>query len=61
LIESRQPDAVTKEDLKLLTDVEREEAVKAGVEEFKFATNQEILTAIRRRRATVSGREFTPA
>jgi ferredoxin--NADP+ reductase len=61
LIESRQPDAVTKEDLKLLTEVEREEAAKAGVEEFKFATNQEILAAIRRRRATVSGREFTPA
>ncbi len=61
LIESRQPDVVTKEDLKVLTEVEREEAAKSGVEEFKFATNQEILAAIRRRRATVSGREFTPA
>jgi ferredoxin--NADP+ reductase len=61
LIDSRQPDVVTKDDLKLLTEIEREEAAKSGVEEFKFATNQEILTAIRRRRATVSGREFTPA
>jgi ferredoxin--NADP+ reductase len=61
LIESRQPDVVTKEDIQLLAQLEREEAVKAGVEEFKFPTNQEILAAIRRRRATVSGREFTPA
>jgi ferredoxin--NADP+ reductase len=61
LIDSRQADAVTKEDLQLLTEVEREEAAKAGVEEFKFATNKEILAAIRRRRAAVSGREFTPA
>jgi ferredoxin--NADP+ reductase len=61
LIDSRQPAVVSKEDLQLLAEVEREEAAKAGVEEFKFATNREILAAIRRRRATVSGREFTPA
>jgi hypothetical protein len=52
---------VTKEDLQLLVEVEREEAAKAGVEEFKYATNQEILAAIRRRRSMVGGREFSPA
>ncbi|MFZ5877726.1 MAG: FAD-dependent oxidoreductase [Nitrospirota bacterium] len=61
LLNSRQPNLVTKEDIQLLTEVEREEAAKAGVEEFKYATNKEILDAIRRRRASVSGREFTPA
>ncbi|HET8761695.1 MAG TPA: FAD-dependent oxidoreductase [Nitrospiria bacterium] len=61
LIDSRQPDVVNKEDLQLLAQVEREEAAKSGVEEFKYATNQEILAAIRRRRSMVGGREFSPA
>lgn len=61
LIESRQSDLVTKDDLQVLGDIEREEAARAGVEEFKFPTNQEILAAIRRRRMMVSGAEFTTA
>jgi ferredoxin--NADP+ reductase len=61
LIDSRQPDAVTKDDLQVLGDFEREEAGRAGLEEFKLSTNQEILAAIRRRRTTVSGAEFTTA
>lgn len=61
LIESRQPDAVTKDDLRILAEVEREEAAKAGVEEFKFPTNHQMLAAIRRRRMMVGGTEYTPA
>jgi ferredoxin--NADP+ reductase len=61
LIESRQTDVVTKDDLQVLGNIEREEAARAGVEEFKFPTNQEILAAIRRRRMMVSGAEFTTA
>jgi ferredoxin--NADP+ reductase len=61
LLESRQPDLVTKEDLQLLGEVEREEAAKAGLEEFKFPTNPEMIAAIRRRRSHVSGAECAPA
>ncbi len=61
LIESRQPDAVSKEDLYLLTQVEREEAERGGMEEFKYPTNQEMLAAIRRRRMLVSGEQCAPA
>jgi ferredoxin--NADP+ reductase len=61
LLESRQPDAVTREDLQLLAEAEREEAAKAGVEEFKYPTNDEMLAAIRRRRMLVSGAECAPA
>jgi ferredoxin--NADP+ reductase len=61
LIESRQTDVVTKDDLQVLGNIEREEAARAGVEEFKFPTNQETLAAIRRRRMMVSGAEFTTA
>jgi hypothetical protein len=61
LIESRQTDVITKDDLQVLGDIEREEAARTGVEEFKFPTNQEILAAIRRRRMMVSGAEFTTA
>ncbi len=61
LLESRQPDAVTREDLVLLAEAEREEAAKAGVEEFKYPTNDEMLAAIRRRRMLVSGAECAPA
>jgi ferredoxin--NADP+ reductase len=61
LIESRQSDVVTKDDLQVLAEIEREEAARAGVEEFKYPTNQEMLTAIRRRRLMVSGAEVTTA
>ncbi|MBI3607011.1 MAG: FAD-dependent oxidoreductase [Nitrospirae bacterium] len=61
LLESRQPDAVTREDLPLLAEAEREDAAKAGVEEFKYSTNDEMLAAIRRRRMLVSGAECAPA
>jgi ferredoxin--NADP+ reductase len=61
LIDSRQPDVVTKDDLQVLADIEREEAAKSGVEEFKYPTNQDMLAAIRRRRLTVSGAEVTTA
>jgi hypothetical protein len=50
-----------KEDLQLLTNIEREEAAKAGVEEFKYSTNREMLVAIRQRRMLVGGAEYTPA
>jgi ferredoxin--NADP+ reductase len=61
LIESRQADLIMKEDLQLLTNIEREEAAKAGVEEFKYSTNREMLVAIRQRRMLVGGAEYTPA
>lgn len=61
LIDSRQPDVVTKDDLQVLADIEREEAARAGVEEFKYPTNQDMLAAIRRRRLTMSGAEVTTA
>ncbi len=37
---------VTKEDIKLLESVEAAEAARRGLEEFKFATNEEMLAAI---------------
>lgn len=61
LMESRQPDLVSKDDLQILADIEREESVKAGVEEFKYPTNHEMLAAIRRRRMLVNGAECAPA
>lgn len=61
LLESRRPDAVTKDDLHLLAEVEREEAIKAGLEEFKFPTNRDMLAAIRQRRMLVGGAECAPA
>jgi ferredoxin--NADP+ reductase len=61
LLESRQSDLVTKHDLQVLAEVEREEAAKAGLEEFKFPTNPEMIAAIRRRRSPVSGAECAPA
>lgn len=61
LVESRQADVVSKEDLLILADIEREEASRAGVEEFKYPTNREMLAAIRRRRMVVNGAECAPA
>ena len=51
LIEKRQPDAVHKEDLRLLIEMEEEEGKRKGIlEGFKFPTNQQMLAAIRHRK-----------
>ncbi|MBI3811330.1 MAG: FAD-dependent oxidoreductase [Nitrospirae bacterium] len=51
LIEKRQPDAVRKEDLRLLLEMEEEEGKRKGIiEGFKFPTNQQMLAAIRHRK-----------
>jgi len=50
LIVSRQPAAVDTETLALLTLAEQEEAIRLGAAEFKFATNDEMLSAIRLQR-----------
>jgi len=51
LIVSRQPAVVDTDALALLTLAEQEEAVRLGAAEFKFATNDEMLAAIRRQQA----------
>jgi ferredoxin--NADP+ reductase len=51
LIEKRQPDAVRKEDLRLLLEMEEEEGKRKGIiEGFKFPTNNQMLAAIRHRK-----------
>jgi len=51
LIKKRQPDAVGKDELRLLMEMEEEEGKKRGIiEEFKFPTNQQMLSAITRKR-----------
>jgi ferredoxin--NADP+ reductase len=51
LIGKRQPDAVRKEDLRLLLEMEEEEGKRRGIiEGFKFPTNQQMLSAIQRKR-----------
>lgn len=51
LIEKRQPDAVHKEDLRLLIEMEEEEGKRKGIiEGFKFPTNNQMLAAIRHRK-----------
>jgi len=51
LIEKRQPDAVRNEDLRLLMEMEEEEGKRRGIiEGFKFPTNQQMLSAIQRKR-----------
>jgi ferredoxin--NADP+ reductase len=51
LIEKRQPDAVRNEDLRLLLEMEEEEGKRRGIiEGFKFPTNQQMLSAIQRKR-----------
>jgi len=51
LIEKRQPDAVRNEDLRLLLEMEEEEGKRRGIiEGFKFPTNQQMLSAIHRKR-----------
>ncbi len=45
---------ITKEDVKHLEEVEREEAARLGLEEFKFKTNEEMLQAIRKAKEAVT-------
>ena len=45
-VESLPKTVITKEDIKGLESVEAAEAAKRGLEEFKFATNEEMLAAI---------------
>lgn len=47
LLKSRQPDVVRATDLLVLSEMEREEGRRREIEEFKFPTNEEMLTAIR--------------
>ncbi|MBI3622228.1 MAG: FAD-dependent oxidoreductase [Nitrospirae bacterium] len=51
MIMSRQPAAIDRDRLALLTLAEQEEAVRLGATEFKFATNDEMLAAIRQQQA----------
>ena len=53
LVEKRQPDAVHKEDLRLLLEMEEEEGRRKGIiEGFKFPTNSQMLAAIRHRKTS---------
>ena len=54
LIEKRQPAMVNKSDLEILAQVETEEANLHGSEEFKFATNDEMLAAIQERKRAMT-------
>ncbi len=56
LITDRRPEAVRKSDLEILSQIEAEQGKLRGVEEFKFATNAEMLAAIHERK-----RSETPA
>jgi ferredoxin--NADP+ reductase len=51
LVMSRQPDVVRVEDLLILSEMEHEEGRRREIEEFKFPTNEEMLAAIRQRKA----------
>jgi ferredoxin--NADP+ reductase len=54
LIEKRQPTMISKSDLEILAQVETEEANLHGLEEFKFATNDEMLAAIQERKRAMT-------
>jgi ferredoxin--NADP+ reductase len=54
LVEKRQPAVVSKSDLEILAQVEAEEASLRGVEEFKFATTEEMLAAIQERKRAIT-------
>ena len=45
-VKGLQKPVVTKDDIRRLETVEAEEAQKRGLEEFKFATNEEMLRAM---------------
>lgn len=53
LLETRQPEVVTKTDIEVLAQVECEEAQLRGLEEFKFATHEEMIKAIRERKQSM--------
>lgn len=55
LLAMRQPRAVNKTDLEILAQVEAEEARLRGLEEFKFSTNEEMLSAIQERKRSMTG------
>ena len=51
LLRSRQPDLVRADDLVVLSEMEKQEGQRRDIEEFKFPTNEEMLAAIRKRKA----------
>ena len=51
LVKSRQPDVVRVDDLLALSEMEQEEGQRRDIEEFKFPTNDEMLTAIRQKKS----------
>jgi ferredoxin--NADP+ reductase len=54
LLEERQPEFVSKADIEILAQIEADEARLQGLEEFKFATNDEMLAAIQKRKRVMS-------
>ncbi|MCI0526963.1 MAG: FAD-dependent oxidoreductase [Nitrospira sp.] len=54
LLEERQSEIVNKMDIEVLAQIEADEAKLQGLEEFKFATNEEMLTAIQQRKRVMS-------
>jgi ferredoxin/flavodoxin---NADP+ reductase len=48
LLGGRQPDLVRADDLVVLSQMEQQEGQRRDIEEFKFPTNEEMLTAIRK-------------
>jgi ferredoxin/flavodoxin---NADP+ reductase len=52
LVAARHQDAVRTEELLLLSEMERAEGQRRDIEEFKFPTNEEMLSAIRHKAAT---------
>jgi ferredoxin--NADP+ reductase len=54
LLTSRQPDVVQVSDLAALSEMEHLEGQRREIEEFKFPTNEEMLAAIRQKKAAFS-------
>jgi len=54
LLEERQPEVVNKTDIEILVQIEADKARLRGLEEFKFATNEEMLAAIQERKRVMS-------
>jgi ferredoxin--NADP+ reductase len=54
LVEERCPYPITQDDIALLEEVERQKAVQAQVEEYKFDSNAAMLEAINSRKASVA-------
>jgi ferredoxin--NADP+ reductase len=51
LLKERQPDVVQADDLVVLSQMEQQEGQRRDIEEFKFPTNEEMLTAIRKNKS----------